>query len=298
MSTRPERKIVLVAGATGRLGSIVGVLLAHGHRVRAMTRQVDSTAAAGLRSVGADLVYGDFDDRASIEAAAAGVDAVFATGTAHRVGPDGEVRHGKNVADAAAAAGVPHLVYSSGDGASADSPLPLMRAKSRVEEYIGTVGIRHTILAPVYFMENLFNPWNLPLLTAGTFPSPVSLRRHLQQVAIADLVRFAALVIERPDEFAGRRVAIASDQLDAMGAAAAISSVAERTLKPAPVPVDELAPGLRSLFAWLETVGHDVDVESLHHRYPEVGWHRYPDWATSQRDRLADLCPNHSPVAR
>jgi hypothetical protein len=72
----------------------------------------------------------------------------------------------------------------------------------------------------------------------------------------------SALVIERPDEFA------------------------------------EIGPGLGSLFAWLETVGHDVDVDTLRDWCPEVGWHRYAHWARSQRDRLAELCPHRSPVAR
>jgi uncharacterized protein YbjT (DUF2867 family) len=117
MSTRSEPKTVLVAGATGRFGVLVDLLLARGHAVRAMTREMDSAAAQRLRSLGADLVYGDLDEPASIAAAAAGAGALFATGTAHKAGPQGEERHGRNVADAAVAAGVAHLIYSSGDGA-------------------------------------------------------------------------------------------------------------------------------------------------------------------------------------
>jgi uncharacterized protein YbjT (DUF2867 family) len=82
---------VLVAGATGRLGVIVSTLLARGHAVRAMTRDPRSAAAARLRSAGAEVVFGDFDDPDSMAAAARGSDAVFATGTAHHVGPDGEL---------------------------------------------------------------------------------------------------------------------------------------------------------------------------------------------------------------
>jgi uncharacterized protein YbjT (DUF2867 family) len=113
MPTDQSPKTILVAGATGRLGMIVDVLLARGHAVRAMIRAPDGHAAARLRETGARIVYGDFDDRRSIEVAARGVDALFATGTAHRAGPQGELRHGRNVADAAAAAGVQHLVYCS-----------------------------------------------------------------------------------------------------------------------------------------------------------------------------------------
>jgi uncharacterized protein YbjT (DUF2867 family) len=296
MRTDAARKLVLVAGATGRLGGAVDALIARGHRVRALTRTPDSPAAARLRSIGAELVRGDFDDPASIESAARGVDAMFATGTAHQVGPDGELRHGRNVAAAAAAAGVSHLVYSSGDGAAPDSPLPLFRAKFEVERHIRSLGVRHTILAPVYFMENLFNPWNVPELRAGRLPSPIPVGQSLQQAAIEDVVAFAALAISTPEDFAGRRIAIASDELSAEQAATSVSRVLSRHFEPARVPVEELGPGLRALFEWLEHVGHAVDIESMRDRHPEVSWHRFEDWARSQIPRLSGICPHPAPL--
>src|SRR5207244_3564659 len=74
MPTSHDHKTVLLAGATGRLGVLADVLLSRGHGVRAMTRNVSSPAAARLRSVGAEVVYGDFEDAANVEAAAAGAD--------------------------------------------------------------------------------------------------------------------------------------------------------------------------------------------------------------------------------
>src|SRR5262245_32600695 len=133
--------IVSVAGATGRFGAIVELLLERGHTVRAMTRDPGSPAAGLLRELGAELVKADFDDRDSLESAARGADAVFASGTAHHVGPEGEALHGANLARAVAAAGTPHLVYVSGDGAAPDSPLPLFRSKWEVEERIRSAGI-------------------------------------------------------------------------------------------------------------------------------------------------------------
>jgi uncharacterized protein YbjT (DUF2867 family) len=298
MPTSHARKTVLVAGATRRLGILVELLLARGHAVRATTRELDSPAAQRLRSIGAEVRYGDFEDPASIQAAAAGADGLFATGTAHKSGPQGEERHGRNVADAAAAAGVEHLVYSSGDGAFPDSPLPLFQAKFRVEQHIRSLPIAHTILAPVYFMENLFNPWNMPMLRSGSFPSPIGVEQPLQQVAIADVAAFAALVIERSPEFAGERITVASDELSAEQAAAALSSVVPRELKAEQLPAEEHAPGLRALFAWLQDTGHDVDIAQLRRRYPEVGWHDYVSWLRSKRSRLRCLCPTPQPALR
>jgi uncharacterized protein YbjT (DUF2867 family) len=290
MCSEQPHKRVLVAGATGRLGAIVDALLARGHAVRAMTRNTGSPAAARLRAAGADVVYGDFDDPDGIAAAAVGADAMFATGTAHRAGPEGELRHGLAVASAAAAAGVPHLVYSSGDGAAADSALPLFRVKHQVEEHVRSLPIAHTILAPVYFMENLFNPWNLPLLHAGAFPSPIPVDLPMQQVAIADLAELAVTAIERPDEFAGERITVASDELSGEDAARALVRVLGRDFIAAQLPSEELAPGLRALFAWLEYNRQSVDLAALHDRYPDVGWHGYEAWLRSQHARLRELC--------
>jgi uncharacterized protein YbjT (DUF2867 family) len=291
MATMRSRKTVLVTGATGRLGAIVGVLLARGHRVRATTRDPMSDAATRLRSQGAEVVPGDFDDPSTIRAAVADVDAVFATGTAHRAGPAGEIRHGRTVADSAAAAAGPHLVYCSGDGAAEDSPLPLFRGKFKVEQHIRALRVPHTILAPTYFMENLFSPWNLPVLRAGTYPSPIPVDRLLQQTAIADLIAFATLVIERPAEFLGQRVELASDELNGDAAAAALSRVLNRDIHAEQVTTARLSPPVRALFAWLERTGHAVDTKALRRRYPEVGWHRYEDWARLQLSRFTDHCP-------
>jgi uncharacterized protein YbjT (DUF2867 family) len=288
MAAEPvDRRTVLVTGATGRLGVLADLLLARGHQVRAMTREPSSPRARWLRGLGAEVVYGDFDDPQSIRLAAAGADAVFATGTAHRAGPAGEERHGLNLAGAALDAGVGHLVYSSGDGAAPDSRLPLFRAKFAVEERIRSTPIPHTILAPVYFMENLFNPWNLAALRSGTFPSPIPVDLPLQEVAIADVAAFAVTVIERPERFVGQRVALASDELTASQAAAHLSRVSGRHVQAQQLAADTVAPGLRALFAWLEHSGHAVEVEALHREYPQLGWHDYPSWLESERPRLS-----------
>jgi uncharacterized protein YbjT (DUF2867 family) len=262
-----------------------------------MTRDPDSERARRLRQAGAEVVGGDFDDPSSIVGAVAGADAMFAAGTAHKAGPDGELRHGHNVAEAAAAAGVPHLVYVSGDGAAADTPVPLFHVKWQVERRIRALRLPAAILAPVYLMENLFNPWNVPAIRAGTYPSPVATDRPLQQVAVADVVAFAALTLERPGAFIGRRIPLASAELTGDEAAAAISRVIERTLEAERLDRDVLPPPLRLMFDWLESAGHGADPEGLRRQYPEVAWHGYEQWAGSQRERFRELCPRRELAA-
>jgi uncharacterized protein YbjT (DUF2867 family) len=73
---------VLVTGATGQQGgALARLLLANGRQVRALTRKADSPAATDLRSRGAELAIGDFEDRASLKRAMRGVDAIYLMAT-------------------------------------------------------------------------------------------------------------------------------------------------------------------------------------------------------------------------
>jgi uncharacterized protein YbjT (DUF2867 family) len=286
------KNAVVVAGATGRFGRLALTLLERGHRVRALARDLDSPAAQELRTRGAELAFGDFDDPEWIEVAARGFDLAFATGTAHRAGPEGELRHGRNLADAVAAAGVERLVYVSGDGAAADSPVPLFRVKHQVEEHIRSLPIAATIIAPVYLMENLLNPWNLESLREGTLPSPIPVSQPLQQLALADLVALATLIIEDPGTFAGVRLRLASDELSAERAAALLSRAAGRDFCAVATPHDSLPPALGALFSWLADPGHSVDIAALRDRFPELGWHDYGSWLDAERPRFREICPH------
>jgi uncharacterized protein YbjT (DUF2867 family) len=164
---------ILVYGATGRLRQLAATLIDRGRQVRAATRDPDSPRGRALGRLGASVVAADFDDLDSLVAAGRGVAAVVAAGTGHAAGPDGDLRHGTNIADAVARAGVAHLVYVSVAGAGQPSRVPVFESKRAVEAHIRRVGVPYTIVAPVYFMENLWNPWNRPALAAGRLPSPV-----------------------------------------------------------------------------------------------------------------------------
>jgi uncharacterized protein YbjT (DUF2867 family) len=273
---------ILVTGAGGRIGRPLALrLLAGRHRVRAGVRDPGSRAAAELARLGAELVRADFDDGASLEAAARGVDVVVGAGTAHRAGPDGERRHGIALAQAAASAGVA-LVYVSGAGAERPTGVPVLESKRAVERRIHELGLPATILAPVYFMENAFNPWNLDALGRDRLALALPADRPLQQVAVEDVAAMAALAAEHPGALAGRRIRIASDELTGAQAAEALSRVTGRPFAFEHVPADGLAPPLRALFAFLDEVGFDVDLPALHARYPEVGWHSFERWAADQ----------------
>jgi uncharacterized protein YbjT (DUF2867 family) len=105
---------VLVLGATGGQGaSAARHLLDSGRfQVRVLTRAPDSAAAGRLREAGAQIVRGDFEDRASLRAALRGCRAVF--GSTCCLAPAGrEIANGRNVINAVAGAEVDHFVFST-----------------------------------------------------------------------------------------------------------------------------------------------------------------------------------------
>lgn len=279
-------KRILVAGATGRFGGIAELLLSRGHTVRAASRDPAHPAALRLAAAGAEVVRADFEDATSLAEAAHGMDAVFASGTAHRAGPDGEERHGKNLADALTWGDGQHLVFVSGAGADRAAGLPLLAAKGAVEQRIRDLRLRATVLAPVYLMENLINPWNRAALRAGVLPTPIPPALRLQQVATRDLLALAVLTLECPEAFAGARIEIASDAPTGAEAATALSGVLGRRFVATQVPGEDLPPGLAALFAWLERDAPVVDISAVRERFPGIAWQGFGSWAGDHRAEL------------
>jgi uncharacterized protein YbjT (DUF2867 family) len=236
-----------------------------------------------LRELGAEVVVGDFEDRRTLEQAMAGVDAVFAGGTAHKAGPRGEQVHGFKLAEALRAANEPHLVYVSGAGADRSTGVPVLESKRAVEARLHEVAARNvTILAPVYFMENLFNSWNRTALHVGKLPLALPPTVALQQVATVDVASFAVLALERHDELAGERIELAGDELTGPDAAQALSKASGHVFEFEQTDLSELpSRGLSGLFEWLTSAPFAVSIAALRGSYPDVGWHTFEDWAAS-----------------
>jgi uncharacterized protein YbjT (DUF2867 family) len=277
---------VLVTGATGKQGGhLVRELLARGHSVRALTRKPESRAAAALAERGVTIVTGDFEDHGSLERAARGVDTVFAMSTPFESGAQTETREGINIVRAAAAANISHLVYSSVAGADRATGIPHFDSKFEVEKEIRRSGVPFTIVAPVFFMENFLADWMAPGFAKGSIGIAVPATRRLQQIAVADIAQFTALVIERRESFLGKRIDIASDELTLATVAAAISEVSGRHIEYTALPIEaarQQNEDLARMYEWFDRVGYDADIVGLRSLYPEVDWHRFSVWAREQ----------------
>ena len=283
-----EKRSVLVSGATGQQGgALARVLLEKGHGVRAFVRRPESPEAKELERLGVELAVGDFEEPSTIEDAARGMDAVFVVATPFEAGTEAETRHGIAAANAAKAAGVGHLVYSSVADADKDTGIPHFDSKREVEKHIEGLGIPYTIVAPVYFMDNLLAPWTLPQLKEGRFPMALPASRPLQQIALADIVAFTALVLENREQFVGRRVDIASDELTGEEVAEVLTRVTGREIGYVELPLEQVRQAMGEdgarMLEWFDQVGYSADIQALRQEHPEVGWHAFEDWA-KERD--------------
>lgn len=277
---------VLVTGATGKQGgSVARALLDRGHKVRALTRDPTSPPAQALREAGAEVVSGDLLSRRSLTDAAKGVDAVFAVSTFRESGVETEIAQGRAVTDAALAARVPHLLYTSVAAADRHTGIPHFDSKAKIEEYIRESDVPYSVIAPVSFAENLFSPWLLPTLQSGTLAMGLPATKRQQYIGTREIGRFAALVLERRSEFLGKRIEIAMDELTGRDLAELVSREVGRPIRYEALPIATLRlsnPESARMYEWLTDAGYSVDIRGLRRTYPEVGWRTFDQWLREQ----------------
>ncbi len=210
-----NNKIIAVTGATGQQGGAVVLrLLADGWKIRGLTRDPSKVASHELAVAGVEVVAGDMEQRAQLKSAFEGAYGVFSVQNywLPMVGFEGEVRQGKNVADAAKAAGVKHLVYSSVGAAQRGMGQKHFESKWIIEQYVQSLNIPYTILRPVAFMEN-YN-WSRAQILNGYLPGRgIRLEKATQIIAVEDIAFFAALAFKDPKAFLGRTMELAGDEL-------------------------------------------------------------------------------------
>jgi len=277
---------ILVTGATGQVGGAVARrLLERDHAVRALVRDPASPRAQALAAGGATLVRGDLSDHASLVAAAEGAEVLFLV-TTPAAGVDVEAQQGIAMVDAAKAAGVGHVVFSSVADAQNATGIPHFDSKQVIEEHLAASGLSYTAVAPAFFYDNVLFPWNQQALAAGRWAQALPADRPLKMISVADIAAFAVHVIEHPTAFANEHIDIAADELTGLQMAAALTSALGR-----PVAYEEQSleavrdqfEDMAIMYAWFDEVGFTVDVDALHARYPEIPWTPFADWARTQR---------------
>lgn len=191
---------ILVSSATGTIGT---ALVQRLRELGATFTTMSSKPSA--RSPQAHVV-GDFDDRGSLERAFAGIDTLFLL---LPLVPN-KLALADNAIAAARAAGVMHIVRSSGAGADASSPVSLARLHGSIDAKIAASGIAHTLLRPSGFMQNWVT-FSAGQVKAGTVYAPHGSGAQ-SVIDVRDIADVAAAILMHPAAHAGKAYTLTGAQ--------------------------------------------------------------------------------------
>ncbi len=243
-SSAAAKPIIVVTGATGAQGgSLVRALLADPARtfaVRAVTRNAETDSARELKRLGADVVKADLDDLASLKRAFKGAFGAYCvTNYWEHFSPGKETQQAVNLAEAAKAAKLQHVIWSTFEDTRKWVPLedtrmptlmgkykvPHFDAKAEANQVFRDLGVPTTMLLTSFYWDNLIHfgmgpqkgPDNVYAITL-----PMGDRR-LPGIARDDIGRCAFGIFKAGTKYINRTVGIAGEHLTGADMAAALS---------------------------------------------------------------------------
>lgn len=195
--------MILVAGGTGRLGSVVVRRLSDGgSRVRLMARGASVPFPTDPRD-GVERFSGDLASAVDCDKAVQGCrSVVFAAsgfglrrgGDPRSVDRDGAVR----LIHAADRAGVDHFLLMSMHGAAADAPLDFLRMKHAAEDALGSSGMDWTLIRIGPILEQFIEVVGGPLPVKGKALVFGSGRAPITFTATEDAAALVLLALTEP----------------------------------------------------------------------------------------------------
>lgn len=239
-----QERTIAVVGATGAQGGgLARAILDQpngGFTVRAITRKSSSDKAKALASRGAEIVEADIDDEASVRRAFEGAYGAYCvTNFWEHISPEREQAQAANMARAAQAAGLHHVIWSTFEDTRHwvpldDDRMPTLQGKYRVPHFDGKAAANHffsdlevptTFLLTSFYWENFIYFGMGPRsgqdgTLAITFPMG---DKKLPGIAAEDIGRCAYGIFKRGDEFIGKTVGIAGEHLTGAEMAASFS---------------------------------------------------------------------------
>ncbi|MDX1562666.1 MAG: NmrA/HSCARG family protein, partial [Gammaproteobacteria bacterium] len=227
-----DKKTIAVLGATGSQGGgLCRAILADangGFACRAITRDPSKDKAKELASAGAEVVQADIDDVESLKKAFAGAHGVYAvTNFWEHFSGEKEKAQAKNIAEAAKAAGVKHVVWSTLEDTrelmkADDKRMPMLQEKYRVphfdakaeaDEYFS--GLPLTRLRTSFYWDNAYMFGLAPKKgedgkLAWAFPMGDA---KLAGIAAEDIGKCAYGIFKAGNEYVGKTVGIYGEAL-------------------------------------------------------------------------------------
>jgi uncharacterized protein YbjT (DUF2867 family) len=244
-----DRKIIAVVGATGAQGGgLARAILADpsgGFAARALTRKPDSDKATELARRGAEVVGCDTDDADSVRKAFAGAHGAYCvTNYWEHFSVDREMAQARNMAAAAKAAGVKHVIWSTLEDTRKWVPLsddrmptlfkrykvPHFDSKGEADGAFRTAGVPTTYLLTSFYWDNLIffgmGPKRGPDGRLA-FTLPMG-DKKLPGIAVEDIGKCAYGVFKRGGDLVGKTVGIAGEHLTGAQMAASLGKALGR----------------------------------------------------------------------
>jgi uncharacterized protein YbjT (DUF2867 family) len=268
MNTSNESPI-LVTGAAGDIGAIgrnvVTMLLAKGHKVRALVRREDERAES-LRKLGAEVVVGDLTDLQSLHRAVKGAKRIYFGMSISAAYLEATV----NIAAVARHYGVEAIVNMSQMTVSqmdihASTNSPQHKLHWLAEQVLAWSGLPVVNVRPTVFLEGFFlrlgamgvrdnDELALPLGSARTSP-----------IAAYDVARVVAAILDDPAPHIGQIYNLTGpESLDIDQHARAFSEALGRTIRYRDVPVAAWTEKLREFGVPAHLLGHLAVMAELH----------------------------------
>jgi uncharacterized protein YbjT (DUF2867 family) len=253
----PPKKIIAVVGATGAQGGgLVRAILndKSGQFVaRAITRDVSSPKAKQLAAAGAEVVAANVDDVESLKRAFAGAYGGFCvTFFWDHFSAEREIAEARNMAEAAKAAGVQHVIWSTLEDTRrwiplSDNRMPTLKGKYKVPHFDGKgeankifldMGLPVTLLNTSFYWDNFIH------FGAGPKPGPDGVLaltlpmgdKRLPGIAVEDIGKCALGIFKAGGEYIGKSVGIAGEHLTGAQMAASLSRALGREVRYNDVP--------------------------------------------------------------
>jgi uncharacterized protein YbjT (DUF2867 family) len=251
------KKVIAVVGATGQQGGgLARAILsdpAGEFAARVLTRDVNNAKAKEFAKAGAEVVAANVDDVESLRKAFEGAYGAYCvTFFWDHFSPEKEKAQARNMAEAAKAAGLKHVIWSTLEDTRKWVPLddnrmptlmgkykvPHLDAKGECDRYFADAGVPTTYLLTSFYWDNFIHFGMGPQKgqdgkLAITLPMG---DKKLPGIAAEDIGRCAYGIFKQGDEFIGKTVAISGENLTGAEMAAAFSDALGTEVKYNSVP--------------------------------------------------------------
>jgi uncharacterized protein YbjT (DUF2867 family) len=218
---KQEKPLITITGVLGKQGlSTARTLLASGrYRVRGITRRKNSPEGKELTEQGAELISIPLNlgyQREFIEAFR-GSDSVFMMTPGIVPPQDHELELGKQLADAALAAGAGHIVFSSLENVNRITAgkkfAPHFTDKACVESYIRSLPVKSTFIMMAFFFTNL-PEFYIPRMESDELVFPIYLPEDFQAPFVDPITATGPAVLEildHPELYTGKSLPVIGD---------------------------------------------------------------------------------------